>query len=945
MKKRSILEISNTVDKQSDLAMQKTKERLELVVANTGVGVWDWYMLTGEIDVNERWATITGHRLGELRPFTMNVWTSMVYPEDLTLSTQAMEKHFDGETERYECELRLRHKLGHWVWVLDSGRLVERDENGFPKRMIGTLLDIGDRKNAELKTVEALALTEATLEATDNGILVTNAKGKVLRNNRRFSEMWNIPPELMDSYDEKVLLDNVTSQLLEPEKFLKDVEGLYVSGENEVSYTLEFKDGRVFERNSKSMLIANKQAGRVWSFSDITERRQAEIAMYEAKESAEVANKSKGEFLANMSHEIRTPMNGVIGMTELLLDNTLEPEQEKRALTIKRSAEALLVIINDILDFSKIEAGKLELEILDFNLGTLLEDLADTLVMRTEEKGIELICAANPTTSQWFRGDPGRIRQILINLLGNAIKFTAEGEVSVRYELISNGNSPALLKFKVRDTGIGLSEEQQKKLFKKFSQADGSTTRKYGGTGLGLAICKQLVEIMGGEIGIESQIGQGSTFWFTLDLEQAEEKSSSIQFEDLSHQRILLVDDRATNRQIFAEFLAAWKVPFDLASTAPEALQLMYEAVAEEQPYSIALIEMKMTGMDGIKLGDSIRNDQKLSDTKLALLTAQGQRGDARKTHQRGFSAYLSKPIHQSEFYNALLQLAGLKEDTLITQHTAREQRPRFQAKALVVDDNSINQTVAKGMLAKFGIESDSAGNGREAIDKLEQFSYDLVFMDCQMPVMDGYTATQTIRDPQSNVKNHSIPIVAMTANAMQGDREKCMDAGMDDFIAKPVDVIKLQRQLEKWLAINRIDLAKESELAETVEPVETVNEESSEDVVFDYAAMSERLMDDHELISTVADAFLQDMPVQIEQLVMLIDNGDCQQAGAQAHKIKGAAANVGGLTLSAQALIIEQAGKAGKNDILIQQIEQLKQQYLLLKSEIEEKIHEVVDS
>ena len=936
--------INNTVDKQSELSMQKTKERLELVVANTGVGVWDWYMLTGEIDVNERWATITGHTLDELRPFTMNVWTSMVNPEDLTLSTQAMEKHFDGETDRYECELRLQHKQGYWVWVLDSGRLVERDENGFPKRMIGTLLDISDRKNAELKTIEALALTEATLEATDNGILVTDAKNNILRNNQRFAEMWNIPLDFVSTQDENTLLVYVTPQLLDSENFLKDIENLYASGENEAAYTLEFKDGRVFERNSKPMLIADKQAGRVWSFSDITERRQAEIAMYEAKESAEIANKSKGEFLANMSHEIRTPMNGVIGMTELLLDNPLEQEQESRALTIKRSAESLLVIINDILDFSKIEAGKLELEILDFNLGTLMEDIADTLVMRSEEKGVELICAANLSTPQWFKGDPGRIRQVLINLLGNAIKFTAEGEVSVRYDLISSKNSSTLLKFKVSDTGIGLSEEQQKKLFQKFSQADGSTTRKYGGTGLGLAICKQLVEMMGGEIGIESEMGQGSTFWFTLDLEQVEQKSSSIQFEDLSNQRILLVDDSATNRQIFAEFLEAWKVPFDLAATAPEALQLMYEAVAKEKPYSIALIEMEMIGMDGIKLGDSIRNDQKLSDTRLALLTAQGQRGDARKTHQLGFSAYLSKPIHQSEFYNALLQLAGIKEEALITQHTAREQRPRFQAKALVVDDNSVNQTVAKGMLVKFGIEADSAGNGREAIDKLEQLSYDLVFMDCQMPVMDGYMATQCIRDPHSNVTNHSVPIVAMTANAMQGDREKCMDAGMDDFIAKPVDVVKLQKKLEKWLAINRIDLAATAESAKTVEQVDVDNEGPSDEVVFDFVAMSERLMDDPELISAVADAFLQDMPVQVEQLVMLIENGDCEQAGAQAHKIKGAAANVGGLTLSAQASIIEQAGKAGKTEVLIQQIEHLKQQFLLLKSEIEEETHEVVD-
>jgi CheY-like chemotaxis protein/HPt (histidine-containing phosphotransfer) domain-containing protein len=502
----------------------------------------------------------------------------------------------------------------------------------------------------------------------------------------------------------------------------------------------------------------------------------------------------------------------------------------------------------------------------------------------------------------------------------------------------------------VSDSGIGLSEEQQGRLFQKFSQADGSTTRKYGGTGLGLAISKQLVEMMGGKIGIESEIGQGSIFWFTLNLEMAEDKTNPFLLEDLTQQRILLVDDNLTNQKVIGQFLTAWKAPFDLASSAPEALQLMYTATTENKPYSIALIDMQMPGMDGIKLGDSIRNDAQLSATRLALLTAQGQRGDAQKAHKKGFVAYLSKPIHQSEFYNALLQLAGLREDTLITQHTAREQRPRFKAKALVVDDNSINQTVAKGMLAKFGIEVECANNGQEAVDKLEQLSFDLVFMDCQMPVMDGYTATQHIRDPQSKVKNHAIPVIAMTANAMQGDREKCMDAGMDDFIAKPVDVVKLQTKLDKWLAILLIESEENKETSvideETVQPDTQIVEKDSEEeiVVFDFKAMSERLMDDEELIQVIADAFLQDMPIQVEQLEAYVKAGDHQQAAAQAHKIKGASANVGGLALSAQALIMEKAGKEGKEEILTQHIEQLKQQFVLLKTEIEGKIHEIAD-
>jgi len=940
------LRTETTKRKQAELVIKENQDRLQLIMESTGVGVWDWLVMTGEVEFNERWAAITGYSLEELSPLNMTTWTNKVHPEDLTRSSQLLEKHFDGENDSYECELRLKHKNGQWVWVLDTGRLVERDENGFPRRMIGTLLDISQQKDAEIKAMEALALIEATIEATDNGILVTSEYGKILRANQYFSEMWGVPFGLIDSQDEKELLVHMMQQLSEPELFLEGVETLHANQNIEMADLLDFTDGRVFERSSRPMNKEGEVVGRVWSFRDITKQKQAEIALYKAKESAETANKTKGEFLANMSHEIRTPMNGVIGMTELLLDHQLDSEQKHRALTIKRSAESLLTIINDILDFSKIEAGKLDLEILDFDLGILLEDVANSLMVRAAEKDLEFICSVNPLLPQWYKGDPGRIRQILTNLIGNAIKFTSQGEVTVSYELVVDDKEQSILRFAVKDSGIGLNKEQQGKLFQKFSQADGSTTRKFGGTGLGLAISKQLVEMMDGEIGIESELGEGATFWFTLKLDLAEAKIAAIKTHELTDQNILVVDDNDINRQILGQFLTVWKVSHTLVSNGPEALQAMYDAVKNDTPYSIALIDMLMPGMSGAKLGEMIRSEAQFSTTQLALLASQGLRGDAKKMHKQGFAAFLGKPIHQSELYNTLMQLSDLEQasspDDLITGYTAQEQQAKFLASILVVDDNNINQAVAKGMLAKYGIDVVLANNGKEALDLLGQQAFDLVFMDCQMPVMDGYTATKNIRDNQSSVLDHNITVVAMTANAMQGDKEKCLACGMDDFIAKPVSPVKLGKMLEKWLSSNikgqeNTLLDGEQQNQEVKET--KVEEEDVEELVFDYPAMSERLMNDEELITIIANTFLDDMPTQIEQLKGFVVQDDIESVATQAHKIKGAALNVGAMAFSTIALTMEQAAKKGDWDVINHNSNLIDQSFLQIKTVMKETI------
>ncbi len=835
----------------------------------------------------------------------------------------------------FHLETFHRHKNGSVFPVEVSTTLLNI---GGHERVIGIDRDITSRKEAEAAIVQQKQYFEAVVNNSPVAIVVLDSQENIISSNPAFEQLFQYSEqEILGRNIDRLI---ATADLLEEAtRYTRTVMTQSVHGIGKRAR----KDGSLVDVEifGVPVFVKDERIGALAIYHDISD-------LVRAQRAAEDASRTKSEFLANMSHEIRTPMNGVIGMLELALDTPLTAEQQDYLQTSLHSAESLLVLINDILDFSKIEAGRLDLEYIDFELRTTIEDVGYALAKRAEEKGLELVCLIHPDLTSDLNGDPARLRQVLVNLVGNAIKFTHHGEIIIRAEHTEEDEKTVNITFSVEDTGIGIPFERQAAIFERFTQADGSTTRKYGGTGLGLTISKQLVEAMGGTIGVRSIPGQGSTFWFSILFEKRPHKVKpttarlSPQTVSLHSARVLVVDDNATNRTVLTHMAQGFGCWVDAVASGAKGVEVLRHAVRTGDPFDIVLLDMQMPGMDGEQTAQAIRSDPALNGARIIILTSMGKRGDAARLEALGCSAYLLKPVKQQMLKEVLMSVISQTETApapLVTRHQISEQK-RQNLRILLAEDNPINQKLAVTLLQKAGYSVDAVESGTHAVEKAREGGYNIILMDVQMSEMDGLEATGLIRAWEREHGGHT-PIIAMTAHALSGDRERCIEAGMDDYLSKPLQPKVFFSMLERWG-----QYTEESVAAPNSVPVHAnVNE---------YTAMQNPTFDDDGLFgedvseseSTVrgrpvveridfsntppmdlSDAlyhfdgdrvfmlemftqFLRGLPDRVTELRTALGANNANHLSRTAHNIKGTCLNFGTEPLAVLAARLEELGK-----------------------------------
>jgi PAS domain S-box-containing protein len=861
-----------TERKRMEEALALSEERLALATRGTGIGVWDYDVVHGRLEWDAQLHTLFGVEPDSFN-HSFEDWRDRLAPEALDDALQSFNAALRGEKE-FNIEFPVIRPDGKRIWVAGAATVSRDDEGNPVRvvgvnydvterkeaeaellrrdRLLQAAAEASQTLLSELDLSRAIhtALALIGQAADQDRAYVFEAHEHETTRARLMSQRFEWVRDGVQAQLQNPQLQNLPFDELFPrwEKALlanECIQGAVASFPPEERPTLEEQgikallvvpinvneefmgfvgfdnctEVRPFTDSERSVLwaLASSMGAAILreravdSLQQVNTQLEAEIQRAnEMTMHAESANIAKSQFLANMSHEIRTPMNGVIGMAGLLANTELDEDQRHYAEIIQSSGNALLAIINDILDFSKIEADRLDLEELDFNLRTSLDEFSDLLAPRAREKGLEFVCGLEPLVPSWLRGDPGRLRQVLLNLAGNAVKFTAAGEVSVRGSVATQTDDSVTLRFEVRDTGVGIPADKMDLLFNAFQQVDASTTRTFGGTGLGLAISRRLVTMMGGEIGVESAEGDGSTFWFTVTLQRAEPPTgaaaAACEPGSLANVRVLVVDDNATNREVVGLMLETWGARHEDYSSAAEGLQALRDAAPDDR-FQLAVLDLQMPGMDGEALGRAIREDGALQDLPLVMMSSAARRGEAKRLRDVGFNAYLTKPVKQSDLHDCLATVLGAAQATaresgpqpLVTRHSVREEQ-RAAFRILLAEDNLVNQKVAVKILQVLGYQADVVNNGQEAVEATGASPYDLVLMDVQMPVMDGFEATAAIRERDGGPTPGTVPVVAMTAHAMKGDRERCLAAGMNDYVSKPVEPDALAGVLETWL-------------------------------------------------------------------------------------------------------------------------------------------------
>lgn len=904
--------------RKAEVALREAHERLELAQEAGKIGVFDVDLLSGRILWSEKLAVMMGFDAGK-QPQSRDEWLACLHPQDRDRTRAYFDECLQGDGDHLRDSWRIVRPDGEVRWFLEAARIF-RDPQGKAVRVVGVNVDIHDQKQLEAQVAAQLDFQQALIDAIPVPLFYKGADGRYIGFNRAYEQAFGIRSAdyIGKTVNDLPFLPAALRKELEHDAELtrggqqavhKEVDLPYADGQ--MHHTLFWLHG--FSQPDGS------PGGAIGTFVDITERKLAEQNLLRAKELAEESTALKSNFLANMSHEIRTPMNAIIGMSHLTLKSGLTPRQHDYVSKIQQAGQHLLGVINDILDFSKIEAGKLSVEKHPFVMDRLLESVADVVAYKAGVKGLELVCDVASDVPQNLLGDSLRLGQILINYANNAIKFTDKGEISIVVRMVEQSSQRVMLRFEVRDTGIGLTQEQMGRLFQSFQQADTSTTRRYGGTGLGLAICKSLAELMGGDVGVRSEYGRGSTFWVTVPLERGAPAKTLQPPEDLQGRRVLVVDDNQTAATVLADMLNAMGFEVEQAHSGLEALQMLRASMEQDHAYALLLLDWHMPGMDGVELARHIRTLGMPKVPQMLMVTAYAREDVMKAARAEGIDTVLIKPVNASVLFDTLMQPwdgSGLRLARLPVAAPAADALPVAVrgAKVLLVEDNELNQIVAVELLRDAGFVVDVADNGQMALERLEHTAYDVVLMDMQMPVMDGETATRQLR---RNPRYKDLPVIAMTANAMESDRQRCFAAGMNDHVAKPIEPAALWAALARWIrpreGLGQVPVVAAAAAPASQAPVVSppaVRLKGWPPVVpgLNTTLGLQRALGKPVLYADMLTRFAQTQSGTLSQMDAAIAAGDLALAERLAHTLRSVAANIGALDVSEQAQALELA-------------------------------------